>query len=122
MLALVDESGACQVLNDLEQLANDKKTKATAAGFYVFWKGIPREGPRKLGTAIYHRIDDDNEINEFSKGNHRLLCFEAEGCLIVCSHIVRKTSQKIPASDKKKAARLREQYLDAVKNKKVTIE
>lgn len=115
VLAPEDDDRACEVLDQLEALAGDKKTKATAAGFLAQWEQVPVEGPRRLGTDIYHRIDEDNQIYEFVKRDHRLVCFEADGRIVVCSHIFRKKSQKTPNAEKMKAADLREKYYEAAR-------
>jgi hypothetical protein len=106
VLAPEDDDRACEVLDQLEALAGDKKTKATAAGFLAQWEQVPVEGPRRLGTDIYHRIDEDNQIYEFIKRDHRLVCFEADGRIVVCSHIFRKKSQK-PRIFEKSTTKLR---------------
>jgi hypothetical protein len=115
IVAPLDAQGRCEVLDALAELGNDPKTRATAAGFVALWGHIPIEGPRSLGTDNYHRVDDNNDIYEFIKGNHRLLCFQAEGRVVVCSHVIRKKSQKTPAAEKKRAAKLRDEYLAAKK-------
>ena len=114
VLALVSEDGSCDVENELDALASDKKTKATAAGFKALWSRIPPTGPRGLGTDNYHRVDDENEINQFIRRQHRILCFEADGCLIVCSHMLLKQSSKTPSADRARAAEFRKAYKAAV--------
>lgn len=121
ILAALDEQDCCEVLEALVALAGDRKTKATAAGFRAQWRLIPNEGPQRLGTDVYHRVDDPNKINEFIKGNHRLLCFEAEGKVVVCSHVIRKKSPKTKASDRKRAAKLRDAYIAAAKAGEIEI-
>lgn len=121
VVAPVDEQGQCDVLDAIVALAGDKKTRATAAGFAALWDRIPVEGPKALGTVNYHCVDDDNDIYEFIKGSHRLLCFPANGRLVVCSHVIRKKSQKTKPIDKKKAASLREAYIAAAKAGQVEI-
>ncbi|WP_448482221.1 type II toxin-antitoxin system RelE/ParE family toxin [Pseudoxanthomonas mexicana] len=120
-MAPEDDEGACEVLDQLKALAADKKTKATAAGLLAQWEQVPAEGPRKLGTDIYHRIDDENQIYEFIKRDHRLVCFEADGRIVVCSHLFRKKSQKTPNAEKRKATDLRARYHEAVRHGNVEI-
>lgn len=108
---MVDDADVCEVVDELRALFEDKKSKATAAGFFAQFSQIPAVGPRALRVEIYHKVDDENEIYEFIKGNHRLLCFEAEGRLVICSHVLRKKSQKTSAKDRRKAAALRTAYL-----------
>lgn len=111
--APLEDDNSCEVLNALQILFDDPRTKGVAAGFVAFWEQIDIQGPRRLGTDIYHCVDDKNEIYEFIKGSHRLLCFVSEGRLVICSHIFRKKSQKTPKSETKKAIALRKKYLEA---------
>lgn len=89
----------------------DAKLKGYALGFVALWRRIPRTGPRSLGTDLYHCVDDEHEIYEFIKGPLRLLCFEADGALVLCSHVLRKKSQKTKGKDKAAAIALRARFL-----------
>jgi hypothetical protein len=111
ILALEDEAGCCEFEESLAALHDDLSTAATARGFVAVLGRIPSGGPRQLPKPLYHRIDADNEIYQFTKANHRLVCFEADGAMVICSHIFRKTSQRTPDSEIQKAIRLRQQYL-----------
>lgn len=112
--ALVDDRDRCEVLEALNALAANKQTVATAAGFKLWWEQIPAEGPRQLSDSVYHRVDAANEIYEFRKRAHRVLCFEAGGRLIVCSHVMPKGTQKTPKSEVAKAVRLKKEYESAL--------
>lgn len=115
VLAEADAQGQCALQDDLGALFDARQTKATAAGFYSFWRHIPAEGPRKLGTDIYHQLDSEDEIYEFIKGSHRVLCFQVGGRVILCSHLMRKKSKKTPRKEINRAKALRAAYLEAVK-------
>lgn len=99
----------------------DPKLKGYVVGFRALWGRIPRTGPRALGTVLYHCVDEEHEIYEFIKGPLRLLCFEAQGACIVCSHVLRKQSQKIRNQDKAPAIALRNAYLAAAARGEVSI-
>jgi phage-related protein len=105
----------------MKALSADRLTKATAAGLRAQWKQIPHQGARALGNDIYRRVDADNEIYEFRKRDHRLLCFEAQGRVIICSHIFLKKGQKTPDAEKAKAIALRTEYFAALQNGQVNI-
>lgn len=122
VLAPVDEHGACEVEKSIRGLLDDPKTKATAAGLIAMWSRIPSHGPRGLGHENYHRVDAENDIYEFRKRGHRVFCFEAEGALIICSHILKKASQKTPSKDKKRAARLKKEFLSEYKKGNIEVE
>lgn len=122
ILAPIGGDDECQVLSSLIELAREKLTRGTAAGFYHHWKRIAPEGPRGLGNEIYRRVDDDNEIYEFRKRDHRLFCFEAEGRVIVCTHISLKRGQKTPPGDKAAAIRIRNEYLAAKQRNEIEVQ
>ncbi|MBB3274282.1 MULTISPECIES: type II toxin-antitoxin system RelE/ParE family toxin [unclassified Pseudoxanthomonas] len=119
--ALIDDRDRCEVLEALNALAANKQTEATAAGFRVWWEQIPAEGPRQLSDAVYHRVDAKNEIYEFCKRAHRVLCFEAGGRLIVCSHVMPKGTQKTPKKEVERAVKLKKEYERALVNGGVEI-
>lgn len=114
VVAPLDARGRCNVLLDFEELTQNPKTKSTAAGFKAWWTHITKEGPRaSLPDAVYHSVNSEERIYEFIKGNYRLLCFEADGALIICSHLMRKKSQKTPKADIARAVQLKDAYLSA---------
>lgn len=114
IVAVVDDRGDCEVLDALDELASHKKTSATASGFRAWWEHIPPEGPRQLPDSVYHCVDAENEIWEFIKGRHRILCFQTAGRIVVCSHVMLKASQKTPAKEKKRAIALRTEFLESL--------
>lgn len=122
VLAPVSVDGTCEVQEAIEGLAKDRKTRTTALGFLAQFARITHVGPRSLGTDKFHRVDDANEIDEFIKRDHRILCFQADGALIVCSHVMRKRSSKTPARDRKRAAELRRQYLQDIGTGDIEVE
>lgn len=113
VVAPVNGDGRCEVEDQLVELLADPKLKGYAVGFFALWERIPQFGPRQLPTALYHSVDEAHGIYEFIKGPLRLLCFEADGALVVCSHVIRKRSQKIRKQDKAPAIALREAFLSA---------
>lgn len=114
VIAPLSEDGACDLDTALAQFAGNKKYRAAAVGMHALWQRIPRTGPRALGPDLYHCIDEKASIYEFIKGDLRLLCFEADGAIVVCSHVFLKKSQKTPAQEAKRAANLKKQYEQAV--------
>lgn len=114
VVAPLTEDGTCDLEAALAALAGNKKLRASVVGMGALWQRIPPIGPRGLGTDLYHCIDDKASIYEFIKGDLRLLCFEADGAIVVCSHVFVKKSRKTPSRDAKRAAELKRQYQDAV--------
>ena len=113
-MARMDRNGCCALEEQLVEMAADPKLKGYVAGFSALWERIPAVGPRHLPTALYHCVDDTHGIYEFIKGPLRLLCFEAAGRLVVCSHVLRKKSQKIRSQDKAIAIAVRAEFLSAL--------
>lgn len=113
IVAPMDGNGCCELEEHLVELLADPKLKSYVAGFRALWDRIPPVGPRQLPTALYHCVDDANGIYEFIKGPLRLLCFEVNGALVVCSHVLRKQSQKTRRRDKAPALALRAEFLRA---------
>ncbi len=121
VVAPLDTDGSCPVDDELAAISSDPKLQSAAIGFRVAWSRIPLIGPKALGTALYHCVDEDHGIYEFVKGPMRLLCFEAGGRLVVCSHALRKKTQKTPRADKKRAIRLKDRYLAALRAGEITV-
>lgn len=94
VVAPMDAAGGCELEALLAAMAQDPKRRAVATGLYALWERIAPFGPKSLGTALYHCVDSKHGIYEFIKGDFRVLCFEEQGALVVCSHIFRKASQK----------------------------
>lgn len=122
VVAEVSGDGNCDLQLHLAQLGQDKQLKSAAAGFIQLMRRIERNGPRaSLPDSLYHCVDKEHEIYEFIKGPLRLLCFEADGALVVCSHIIRKSSNKLKESQKAAAIALRQRYLRAAAQGNVLI-
>lgn len=121
VLAEVDSHGACAIEAALVRYSQSKQYSAAVTGLLALWERIPLEGPRRLGTDLYHRVDTEHDIYEFIKGNLRLYCFEAKGRLVVCSHVDKKLTQKTKARDKQRAIELRKRYLKAEADKLLEI-
>lgn len=115
VVAALDDHGGCPFEDELCRLINDAKTQAYASGFKALWDRIPRQGPKALSTDLYHRVDEENQIYEFIKGPYRVLCFELDGAVVVCSHLLRKRRQNIRRKDKNPAIELRNRCIEASK-------
>lgn len=112
-----------KVLCELEQelLAFTEQHAASVVGLMQFWENIPRVGPRQLGTAIYHCVDDEHGIFEFVKGRLRVLCFQSDGAICVCCHAFLKQTQKTPKPKIKRAVGIKKEYEAALASGKVEI-
>ena len=110
VVAEVDDGGVCDVCDVLDDLSDGPKTKGIAAGFKAHFDRIPAEGPRQLPDGIYHCVDADEGIYEFIKGRYRVVCFQANGRIVVCSAVEMKKSQKTPKKWVARAVALRVRY------------
>ena len=113
-----------EMLCEIEQelLAFTEQYEACVLGIVQFWKNIPRVGPRQLGPAIYHYVDEKNEIYEFVKGRLRVLCFQSDGAVCVCCHAFLKQSQKTPKAKVKRAVLIKKEYEAALASGKIEIQ
>jgi hypothetical protein len=116
--AAADDS--CALEQELVALMSDAKYGASATGLGALWERIPKTGPKSLGAALYHRVDEKDDIYEFIKGDIRLFCFEADGAIVVCSHAIIKKSQKTKRKDIAPAIALKERYLVAEKTGRIS--
>lgn len=95
------------ITSALERVAPDRK--ADIAGMLVLFERAASNGPRSLPSTLCHEVGQG--IWEFSKGVVRVLFFEADGRLVLCSHAFRKKTQKAPRKEVDKAVRLRDRYI-----------
>jgi hypothetical protein len=110
----LNQAGECPLENELNKLRQDRKIKASVIGLDVLMERSIDEGPRiKLSKELFHYVDKEEGIYEFIKGRLRLLCFEADGAVIICSHVFMKKTDKTRAQDKSPAIALKKDYLRA---------
>lgn len=110
----VDSRGNCRLEETITAMIGDTKLQKTALGFYALWSRIPVQGPIALGTNFYHRIDDENQICEFIKGNYRIPAFSGNGAIVVCADAFLKQSQRTTKAHKHSAIEMRRSYFEAV--------
>jgi len=113
-----------EMLCGLEQelLEFAEQHEACVLGIMQFWKNIPRVGPRQLGSAIYHYVDEKNEIYEFVKGRLRVLCFQSDGAICVCCHAFLKQSQLTPKAKIRRAVLIKKEYEAALASGRIKIQ
>lgn len=121
VVAEVTDGGECPMDQQLVLWMSDAKYGASATGFGALWDRIPKTGPKALGTALYHLVNDKHEIYEFVKGDLRLFCFEANNAVVVCSHLIRKRTQKTKIKDIASTIALKKRYLAAEKANNIKI-
>lgn len=117
---LLDGELLCDLEQELLEFAG--QYEASVLGLMQFWRNIPRVGPRQLGTAIYHYVDEKNGIYEFIKGRLRVLCFQSDGAICVCCHAFLKQSQNTPKAKIKRALVIKNEYEAAKAAGKIQIQ
>lgn len=77
---------------------------------------ISKEGLADISTKLSHRVDANENIYELIKGDLRLFYFKPEeDFLIICTSALIKKSKSVDPKHVKKAIRLKNEYLEAVK-------
>lgn len=103
---MAGDSGESPLLDQLEDEAGGRR--ADVSGMVVLFERAAVAGPRALPRTLVHEVGEG--IWEFVKGKLRVLFFEVDGRLVVCSHAFRKKTQQTPSKERDKAIRLRERY------------
>lgn len=104
----------CPFVEALDDFMDDPKRQAWVAGLEAIWDRIPFNGPSQLGTSMYHMVDEANGIFEFRKGRLRVLCFQVQGSVCVCSTVFLKASDKTPAAQVTRAVKLKKSVAEAM--------
>ena len=105
VLAACDNRGACTLLQFLEGLgANLQKD---SDHMLELLERVASSGPPR-NTEICHKIE--GEIWEFIKGRLRVLWFYDAGKVVVCTHGLVKSSQKLPRAEIARAQQIKEDY------------
>lgn len=118
--AIVDGDGTCSLALEFEQMRAQPATAKVVDALVAMFDRVPREGPSMLPDQQYHQLR--GPIYEFRKKRYRVLCFQGDGRLIVCSHIMLKRSQAMPPSEIARAQRLHEAYQQAVREGAVVVD
>lgn len=104
--------------------AQASRIPGTVAGMLVLIENVSKGplGPKELGGDLCHPIDKKNGIYEFIKGQIRVLWFEDEGKVIVCTHAFLKKSPKTPKTEIEKARSIKTRYQNAKAQGRLKIE
>lgn len=100
--------GECAVERFLEELGPN--LEANVSGMYALLDRVAEHGPPN-NTDLSHQLRGD--IWEFIKGRIRILYFCDRGRVIVCTHCVLKTSQKMPRAEIARAEDVQRRYREA---------
>jgi len=108
-----DEGNSCELLNFLTGLP--KKLHGTRDQLLARLAHVASDidGPRNLPDKVSHRVDDNEQIWEFIKGDLRILWFYGDRKVVVCACGFVKKTQKTPKNLIESAIRVKEQYASA---------
>lgn len=107
----------------MEFLTNPEASyQASADGLLTLLERISHEGLNNLPDVLSHCVDKNEKIYELIKGKLRLFYFKTdEDFLIICTTGLIKKSQAVNQKHVKKAIRLKNVYLAAVKLDTLTV-
>jgi hypothetical protein len=102
-------------------LDGEKSTEASRLGLMQMLSEVAEVGLQKVPQSWVHEADKTLKIYEFIKGPLRLFFFKGKnGQIAVCTTGVRKSGDKADNAAVKKAAKLRNDYYEALKNETLT--
>lgn len=110
----VSNLAACEAK---EFLTNPEASyQASADGLLILLERISHEGLANIPDVLSHCVDKNEKIYELIKGKLRLFYFKTEDdFLIICTTGLIKKTQAVDQKHVKKAIRLKNEYLEAVK-------
>lgn len=112
----------CDLLTTMTDLAKGQQYRASVSGLSKMLTECAEHGLDRLPAEWLHCVDKQRGIYEFSKGDLRLLYFQAKnGAIVICSHIFLKKGRKTPRAEADRAARLKESYEKAASAKQLRI-
>ncbi|MBU2803904.1 hypothetical protein HF668_01735 [Acidithiobacillus ferridurans] len=102
--------GQHDVLQDMASLR--RQYRAHVDGLLNLMEDIAsgRRDPTQLPADLCHRIDDNYQIWQFTKGRLRLLWFYDGVRLIICAHVFLKRTPTTPARERNIAIDLKGRY------------
>lgn len=67
-----------------------------------------------LTAALFHEVDKDEKIWQFTKGKLRVFCYiDNDGKLLLLTHGALKKSQKVDPREVRRAIAIKHRYLEA---------
>ncbi len=105
--------GQNDVLQEMEELQSARGSDVNGLIKLLMDIAEGTRDPRRLPVELSHRVDDDHQIWQFTKGRLRLLWFYHELRLIVCTSVFMKNSRKTPPKEISTAIARKRRYEDA---------
>lgn len=99
----------CDALEFLKSCYHNKGTTASCNGFKAVFKRYAEHGPSGLTSAMLHEANKEESIQEFIKGDLRLLCFIDRNTIYLTNGYVKK-SQKADKTEVARAIQARKKF------------
>jgi len=114
-------SEKCPVTDFLH--SQPKERSGTAKGFKSLFERYAEGGRNKLTAALFHEVNNKENIWEFIKGGLRVFCYvDNDEKLVLLSHGALKKKQKVSQKDLKHAISVKKKYLEAKKESNIILE
>lgn len=112
-----DWTARCDVLSFLHEKAQIKAYQGACRGYAALFVRYAEGGRQSLTAEMFHEVDRNSGIWQFTKGDLRLLCFIHENSVILTNGYVKK-GQKVDVSEVSRAKMAKDTYLAALKGAK----
>jgi phage-related protein len=96
--------------------------RASARGMFQLFERYAALGRQGLTSPLFHEAGADGRIWEFVKGQLRVYCFKDDNGLVILTHGAVKRTQVTAKADLDRAMRMRDSYLTAKAQGRLTRE
>ncbi len=115
------DGGTCPVMDFLS--SQPKNLAASAKGFKSLFKRYAESGRHNLTTSLFHEVDRNEKIWQFTKGRLRIFCYiDNDGKLLLLTHGAIKKSQKVAQNEVNRAIAVKNKYLVAKEESNIILE
>jgi hypothetical protein len=119
-IGAVGNSNSCESIDSLMVL--DSNYQASADGLFDLLERISQEGLRNISSKLSRQVDKNENIWELRRGDLRLFYFKPkDDFLVICTSTLIKKTKTVDPKHVKKAIRLKNEYLEAVKQHTLTV-
>lgn len=100
-----------------------RELSGSAKGFKNLFKRYANGGRQQLTAALFHEVNKEEGIWQFTKGRLRIFCYiDNDERLLVLSHGAIKKTQKVSKSELKHAISVKNKYLEAKEESNIILE
>ena len=104
-----DWETSCAALEFLHEQAKVKEHQAACRGYAALFARYAIQGRQGMTAEIFHEVDKNASIWQFSKGSLRLLCFVDRNTVILTNGYVKKR-QKVDPLELRRAIAAKDAY------------